>query len=66
MAAYVVIVILAIHPHIVGQLGFDNAPERIEAVLLTGVVFAGVNVAWLLVFENAEPGAANGVATSRE
>ena len=57
IAAYVVIVILAIHPHIVGLLGFDNAPERIEAVLLTGVVFAGVNVAWLLVFENAEPGA---------
>ena len=56
MAAYVVIVILAIHPHIVGLLGFHNAPERIEAVLLTGVVFAGVNVAWLLLFENAAPG----------
>jgi hypothetical protein len=56
IAAYVVIVILAIHPHIVGQLSFPIAPERIEAVLLTGVVFAGVNVAWLLMFENAEPG----------
>jgi hypothetical protein len=55
IAAYVVIVILAIHPHIVGQLSFPIAPERIAAVLLTGVVFAGVNVAWLLVFDNAEP-----------
>jgi hypothetical protein len=56
IAAYVVIVILAIHPHIVGQLSFPIAPERIVAVLLTGVVFAGANVAWLLVFENAQPG----------
>ena len=51
IAAYVVIVILAIHPHIVGQLSFPIAPERIEAVLLAGVVFAGVNVAWLLLFD---------------
>ena len=55
IAAYVVIVILAIHPHIVGQLSFPIAPERIAAVLLTGVVFAGVNVAWLLLFDDAEP-----------
>jgi hypothetical protein len=57
IAAYVVILILAIHPHIVGQLSFPIAPERIVAVLLAGLVFAGVNVAWLLLFENAEPGA---------
>jgi hypothetical protein len=57
IAAYVVILILAIHPHIVGQLSFPIAPERVEAVLLTGLVFAGVNVGWLLLFENAEPGA---------
>jgi hypothetical protein len=62
IAAYVVIVILAIHPHIVGQLSFPIAPERIAAVLLTGVVFTGVNVAWLLLFENAEPGANPGGA----
>ena len=55
IAAYVLIVILAIHPHIVGQLSFPIAPERIAAVLLAGVVFAGVNVAWLLLFENTEP-----------
>ena len=55
MAAYVVIVVLAIHPHIVGQLSFPIAPERIAAVLLAGVVFVGVNVAWLLAFETAKP-----------
>ncbi|MGH3282922.1 MAG: hypothetical protein ACRDNW_27875 [Trebonia sp.] len=56
IAAYVVIVILAIHPHIVGLLGFHVAPERVEAVLLTGLVFAGMNVAWLLLFQDAEAG----------
>lgn len=55
IAAYVVIVMLAIHPHIVGQLSFPIAPERIAAVLLAGVVFAGVNVAWLVLFGNPEP-----------
>jgi hypothetical protein len=49
-----VIVILAIKPHIVGLLGFANAPERIVAVLLTGLVFLGVNVAWLVLFGKAE------------
>ena len=60
IAAYVVILILAIHPHIVGLLGFHNAPQRIEAVLLTVLVFAGVNVAWLRLFENAEAGSQPG------
>ena len=55
IAAYVVIVILAIHPHIVGQLSFPIAPERVAAVLLTAVVFAGVNVAWLVLFGSPEP-----------
>lgn len=47
--------LVLVNPHIVGQLSFPIAPERIAAVLLTGVVFAGANVAWLLLFENAEP-----------
>jgi hypothetical protein len=55
IAAYAVIVILAIHPHIVGQLSFPIAPERVAAVLLTAVVFAGVNVAWLVLFGSPEP-----------
>jgi hypothetical protein len=44
---------LAITPHIAGGLGLQAAPVRVEAALLTILVFAGVNVAWLLLFEDA-------------
>jgi hypothetical protein len=56
---YVLIGILAIAPHIVGRLGLEAAPVRVEAVLLTILVFAGVNVAWLLLFEEAPSGYAS-------
>jgi hypothetical protein len=55
IALYVLIAILAIAPGIVGGLGLGAAPVQVEAVLLTIVVFAGVNVAWLLLFEEAPP-----------
>lgn len=48
---YALIGILAIMPRIVSGAGFDAAPVRVEAVLLTILVFAGVNVAWLLLFD---------------
>jgi hypothetical protein len=56
----VVIGILAIAPHIIRQLGLTVAPVRVEAVLLCMVVFLGVNVAWLFLFDggaapDAEP-----------
>jgi hypothetical protein len=53
IALYVIIAILAIVPRIVGGLGLSAAPVRVEAVLLTILVFAGVNVAWLLLFDEA-------------
>ena len=53
---YVLIGILAIAPHLAGRLGFEAAPVRVEAVLQTLLVFAGVNVAWLLLFEEAPSG----------
>jgi hypothetical protein len=53
IALYTLIGILAIAPRIVGGLGLDATPVRVEAVLLTILVFAGVNVAWLLLFEAA-------------
>ena len=56
---YVMIGTLAIAPHIAGRLGFEAAPVRVEAVLLTLLVFAGVNVAWLLLFEEAPSGYAS-------
>lgn len=53
IALYVLIGTLAITPHIVGGLGLQAAPVRVEAALLTILIFAGVNVAWLLLFEDA-------------
>ena len=52
IALYALIGLLAIAPGIVGRVGIDAAPVRAEAVLLTVLVFAGVNVAWLLLFED--------------
>jgi hypothetical protein len=53
VALYVLIGTLAITPHIADGLGLQAAPVRVEAALLTILVFAGVNVAWLLLFEDA-------------
>lgn len=50
---YAVIGIVAIVPHIVSGLGLAAAPVRAEAILLAILVFATVNVAWLLLFEEA-------------
>lgn len=48
---YVLIAIVAIVPGIVADLGISARPLRVEAVLLTVLVFLGVNVAWLLLFD---------------
>jgi hypothetical protein len=39
----------------VADLGVLAGPLRVEAVLLTMLVFLGVNVAWLLLFDQAPP-----------
>jgi hypothetical protein len=38
----------------VAQIGVLARPLRVEAVLLTMLVFLGVNVAWLLLFDQAQ------------
>jgi len=53
IALYALIGILAIAPRIVTGTGLGTAPVRAEAILLTILVFAGVNVGWLLLFEEA-------------
>lgn len=53
IALYTLIALVAIAPHIVSGAGLGVAPVRVEAVLLIVLVFAGVNVAWLLLFEDA-------------
>jgi hypothetical protein len=52
---YALIAVLAAFPGIVTGLGMTVAPLRIEAVLLTILVFLGVNVAWLLLFDHTSP-----------
>ena len=53
IALYALIAILAIAPRLVVGIGLNVAPVRAEAILLTTLVFAGVNIAWLLLFEEA-------------
>ncbi len=63
IALYILIGILAIAPHILSDIGLHVAPVRAEAILLIILVFAGVNVAWLLLFEEPssdDPPAAGG------
>jgi hypothetical protein len=56
IALYGIIATLAVAPGIVSGLGLHAAPVRAEAVLLIILVFAGVNVAWLLLFEETPSG----------
>ena len=48
---YAVIGVVAIVPHLLRDIGITAAPVRVEAVLLSVLVFLGVNVAWLLLFK---------------
>jgi hypothetical protein len=52
---YVLIALVAVVPGMVADLGVLALPLRVEAVLLTMLVFLGVNVAWLRLFDQAQP-----------
>jgi hypothetical protein len=54
---YALIAIVAIAPSVVADLGISVRPLRVEAVLLTVLVFLGVNVAWLLLFDETSSSA---------
>jgi hypothetical protein len=49
-------------PGLVADIGVLMRPLRVEAVLQTILVFLGVNVAWLLLFDEAPPPSALGRA----
>ncbi len=51
IALYVLIAVIAAAPGVVADAGMPVLPVRAEAVLLMILVFAGVNVAWLLLFD---------------
>jgi hypothetical protein len=61
---YLVVGIVAIVPHVVRDMGLTAAPARIEAVLLSALVFLGVNVAWLLLFDMGPRDAAPAAGTT--
>jgi hypothetical protein len=46
---------VAVVPGMVADFGVSARPLRVEAVLQTILVFLGVNVAWLLLFDEAPP-----------
>jgi hypothetical protein len=46
---YVLVVLVAVGPGVAGDIG---APLRIEAILLSLILFLGVNVAWALMFDD--------------
>ncbi len=50
VALYVVIAVIAIHPAILADIGIELAALRAEAIILSLLVFVGINVAWLLMF----------------
>jgi hypothetical protein len=52
---YLLIALVAVAPGLVADLGVLARPLRVEAVLQTILVFLGVNVAWLLLFDQAPP-----------
>jgi hypothetical protein len=51
---------------VVGVLAFIGGPAvlRVEAILLTGLVFLGFNAAWLLLFDNGPDSRPSGSAQS--
>jgi hypothetical protein len=53
---YLLIAIIAVAPGLVANIGLSVKPLRVEAVLLTVLVFLAVNVAWLLLFDETGAG----------
>ena len=60
LVLYVLIALVAVVPGLVADIGVLVRPLRVEAVLQTILVFLGVNVAWLLLFDEAQPPSALG------
>ena len=54
VALYAVIGIVAVRPAILSDLGINIAPLRVEAIALSLLLFLGLNVAWLLMFDTPD------------
>lgn len=55
VALSALIAVIAAAPSLVSDSGLPARAVHVEAVLLTILVFFGVNVAWLLLFEEPQP-----------
>lgn len=53
---YGAIAVVAIGPGLVGDIGIKLRPLQVEEILLSVLVFIAVNIAWYLMFDEAEPG----------
>jgi hypothetical protein len=51
VALYALIAVIAVVPSLVTDVGLSARALQVEAVLLSVLVFSGVNVAWLLLFD---------------
>lgn len=54
VALYAVIGIVAARPGLLSDVGIDIAPLRVEAISLSLLLFLGINVAWLLMFDTPD------------
>lgn len=63
-AVYAVIAVVAMAPSLLHDLGTSLKPLRLEAILLSALVFLGVNVAWLLLFDDVDPDGAGATASA--
>jgi hypothetical protein len=48
---FVVVFLVAAFPKLPGKIGIDLSPLGVEAVALSLLIFLGVNMAWLLMFD---------------
>ena len=52
---YAIITLLAIAPGIVGAVGIGLMPLEVEGIAIGALLFLGVNLAWILLAEPANP-----------
>lgn len=62
---FLVIGIVAINPNLVKDVGLLAKPVRVDAVLLCALVFLGVNIAWLFLFDVPGAGTRPGPESAR-
>ena len=51
VVSYLLVALVAIRPALVSDISVSLTPLRCEAILLSVLIFLGVNVAWLLMFD---------------